>query len=215
MTDDSIRILVVEDHHVVRRGPVTLFDFIEGIAVVGEAADGIEAIAQFLFCKPDVTLIDMRMPGRSGVEVVETIRQEFKEARFIVLTTHDGDEGIYRALQAGVQGYLLKGSTRDELVAAIRLVHKGGSYFPAEIAEKLALRMDSQELTPRETDVLEQIVLGGSNQRIATMLEISEATVKTHIHSLLKKLGVSDRTHAATTALRRGIVNLEFPRSNT
>ena len=214
MTEDSIRILVVEDHHVVRKSLVTLLGFTKGFTVVGEAANGIEAISQFPICMPDVTLIDLRLPGRCGVEVVQSIRRESGQARFIVLTTHDGDEDIHRALRAGVRGYLLKGTTADELVTAIRIVHTGGSYVPPEIAETLARRMGAEELTPREIDVLEQIVLGQSNRTIARELDISEATVKTHINSLLSKLGVSDRTQAATTAIVRGIVSLEFPRSS-
>lgn len=211
VSDDLIRILVVEDHHVVRRGLIALLGFTQGFRVVGEAGDGIEAIAQFHMCKPDVTLIDLRLPGKSGVEVVQSIRQESEQARFIVLTTHDGDEDIRRAVRASVRGYLLKGSTADELVTAIRLVYEGERYVPAEIAEKLAGRMGAKELTPRETDVLTQIVLGHSNKAIAGHLHISEATVKTHINSLLSKLGVCDRTQAATAAILRGIVSLEFP----
>lgn len=214
MDHDLIKILIVEDHHVVRQGLATLLRFTQGFRVVGEARDGIEAIAQFKTCKPDVTLIDLRLPGKSGVEVVQSIRQECEQARFIVLTTHDGDEDIHRALRAGVRGYLLKGTTVDELVTAIRMVYDGERYVPAHIAEKLASRMGAEELTPRETDVLEQIVQGRSNREIATELDISEATVKTHINSLLSKLAVSDRTQAATTAILRGIVSLEFPRGS-
>jgi DNA-binding NarL/FixJ family response regulator len=208
VTDNSIRILIVEDHHVVRKGLVTLLECVEGFRVVGEAGDGIQAIAQFHVCKPDVTLIDLRLPGRCGVEVVESIRQKSEQARFIVLTTHDGDEDIYRAFRAGVRGYLLKGTTTNELVTAIRLVHQGESCVPAEITAKLIGRMETEDLTRRETDVLEQIVQGHSNRTIARQLDISESTVKTHINSLLSKLGVSDRTQAATAAILRGIVPL-------
>ena len=212
VTDDPIRILIVEDHHVVRKGLVTLLGLIQGFRVVGEAADGTEAIAQFHVCKPDVTLIDLRLPNKSGVDVVHSIRQESAESRFIALTTHEGDEDIHRALQAGVRSYLLKGATTDELVSAIRLVHQGELYVPGEIAEKLAGRLGMKELTPREMDVLEQIVYGRSNRSISGHLDISEATVKTHINSLLSKLCVTDRTQAATTAILRGIVTAECPR---
>jgi two-component system NarL family response regulator len=202
-------VLVVEDHHVVRQGLVALLNVVDGLEVVGEAADGVEAIAQFRKCQPDITLVDLRLPRLSGVEVIERVRMETPQARFIVLTTYDGDEDIYRALQAGAKAYLLKGMTSEELIATIRMVHAGKSYIPPEIAQKLAERMGTKELTPREFDVLEQIVRGKSNKEIATELTISEATVKTHINSLLSKLGVTDRTQAATAAIQRGIVPLE------
>jgi DNA-binding NarL/FixJ family response regulator len=206
---ENIRVLVVEDHHVVRQGLVALLNVVDGIEVVGEAADGVEAIAQFRKCQPHVTLIDLRMPRLSGVEVIQRIRMETPAARFIVLTTYDGDEDIYRALQAGARAYLLKGMTTDDLVATIRTVHAGRSHIPPAIAQRLAERVGTEELTPREFDVLEQIVGGCSNKEIATALDISEATVKTHINSLLGKLGVTDRTQAATAAIQRGIVTLE------
>ena len=206
---ENIRVLVVEDHHVVRQGLVALLNVVDGIEVVGEAADGVEAIAQFRKCQPNVTLIDLRMPRLSGVEVIQRIRMETPPARFIVLTTYDGDEDIFRALQAGARAYLLKGMTTDDLVATIRTVHAGRSHIPPAIAQRLAERVGTEELTPREFDVLEQIVGGCSNKEIATALDISEATVKTHINSLLGKLGVTDRTQAATAAIQRGIVTLE------
>ncbi|MGO9776674.1 MAG: response regulator [Terracidiphilus sp.] len=209
MTKESIRVLVVEDHHVVRQGLVALLNVVEGLEVVGEAADGVEAIAQYRRHQPDIALIDLRLPRLSGVEVIERIRMETPHARFIVLTTYDGDEDIYRALQAGARAYLLKGMTSEELIAAIRAVHAGKSHIPPAIAQRLAERMGTEELTPREFEVLEQIVRGLSNKDIATELEISEATVKTHINNLLSKLGVTDRTQAATAALQRGIVTLE------
>ena len=206
---ENIRVLVVEDHHVVRQGLVALLNVVDGIEVVGEAADGVEAIAQFRKCQPNVTLVDLRMPRLSGVEVIQRIRMETPAARFIVLTTYDGDEDIFRALQAGARAYLLKGMTTDDLVATIRTVHAGRSHIPPAIAQRLAERVGTEELTPREFDVLEQIVGGCSNKEIATALDISEATVKTHINSLLGKLGVTDRTQAATAAIQRGIVTLE------
>jgi DNA-binding NarL/FixJ family response regulator len=207
VTKESIRVLVVEDHHVVRQGLVALLNVEDGLEVVAEAADGVEAIAQFRKHQPNITLIDLRLPRLTGVEVIERIRMETPHARFIVLTTYDGDEDIYRALQAGARAYLLKGMTSGELIATIRMVHAGKSHIPPAIAEKLAERMGTEELTPREFDVLEQIVHGMSNKEIAT--EISEATVKTHINSLLSKLNVTDRTQAATAAIQRGIVTLE------
>jgi two-component system NarL family response regulator len=209
VTKETIRVLVVEDHHVVRQGLVALLNVVDGLEVVGEAADGVEAIAQYRKHLPDIALIDLRLPRLTGVEVIERIRMETPHARFIVLTTYDGDEDIYRALQVGARAYLLKGMTSEELIAAIRAVHAGKSHIPPAIAQRLAERMGTEELTPREFDVLEQIVRGLSNKDIATELEISEATVKTHINNLLSKLGVTDRTQAATAALQRGIVTLE------
>lgn len=209
MTKESIRVLVVEDHHVVRQGLVALLNVAEGLEVVGEAADGVEAISEFRKRRPDVTLIDLRLPRMGGVDVIQRVRMETPLARFIVLTTYDGDEDIFRALQAGARAYLLKGMTSEELIAAIRTVHEGKSHIPPAIAQRLAERMSTEELTPREFDVLEQIVHGKSNKEIAVELEISEATVKTHINNLLSKLGVTDRTQAATAAIQRGIVPLE------
>ena len=206
---DSIRVLVVEDHHVVRQGLVALLNVVDGLEVVGEAADGVEAITQFRKHKPDVTLMDLRLPRMGGVDVIQRIRVETPQARFVVLTTYDGDEDIYKALKAGARAYLLKGMTTDELVATIRTVHAGKSHIPPAIAERLAERMGTEDLTIRELDVLEQIVQGKSNKEIGTELDISEATVKTHINSLLSKLGVTDRTQAATAAIRRGIVPYE------
>lgn len=209
MTKESIRVLIVEDHNVVRQGLVALINLAEGIQVVGEAADGVEAIAQFRKLQPDVTLVDLRLPKLSGVEIIQRVRSESPQARFVVLTTYDGDEDIYRALKSGAKAYLLKGMTSEELIKTIREVAAGRSHIPPAIAERLAERMGTEDLTPREADVLEQIVQGKSNKEIATELEISEATVKTHINSLLSKLGVTDRTQAATAAIRRGLVPFE------
>jgi len=209
LTPESIRVLIVEDHNVVRQGLVALLNVAEGLKVGGEAADGVVAVAQIRKHQPDITLIDLRLPRMSGVEVIERIRLETPQARFIVLTTYDGDEDIYRALKAGARAYLLKGMTSEELIATIRVVHAGRSHIPAVIAQRLAERMGTEDLTPREFDVLEQIVHGKSNKEIAVELKVSEATVKTHINSLLSKLDVTDRTQAATAAIRRGLVPLE------
>ena len=207
--NQTIRILIVEDHHVVRQGLAALLSVVDGMHVVGEAADGEAAVTQWNSLRPDITLIDLRLPRRSGVEVIQTIRRREAYARFIVLTTFDGDEDIYRALQAGARAYLLKGMTADTLVSTIRQVHAGKSCIPPVIAQKLAERMGAEELTHREQDVLEQIVRGKSNKEIGVELDISEATVKTHVNSLLGKLGVSDRTQAATAAIQRGLVQLD------
>jgi two-component system NarL family response regulator len=206
---DRIRILVVDDHHVVRQGLVALLNIMPEIQVIGQAADGAEAIRLYRELQPDVTLMDLQLPGLSGVEAIRRVRQEDPSARFIVLTTFDGDEDIYRALEAGARAYLLKGMTVEELTSTIRIVHAGKTRISPGIAEKLAERMGGQTLTAREHDVLERIAAGRSNKEIASDLQISEATVKTHINSLLGKLGVGDRTHAATLAIQRGIIHLK------
>jgi DNA-binding NarL/FixJ family response regulator len=204
---ESIKIMVVEDHHIVRQALVALISGITGMRVVAEAEDGKQAIELFAKHLPDVTLMDLRLPGMSGVAAIGRIRSQFPQARIIVLTTYDGDEDIHRALDAGARGYLLKGMSSDELMDAIRAVHSGKSRIPAEVAERLADGMARPSLTVREMDVLDEIVSGKSNKEIAQELAISEATVKTHINSILSKLGVSDRTQAVTTALQRGIVH--------
>jgi DNA-binding NarL/FixJ family response regulator len=205
----SIQIMVVDDHHIVRQGLVALIRTIPNMQVIAEASDGVQAVELHRKHHPDITLMDLRLPNKNGVEAITQIRQEYPAARIIVLTTFDGDEDIYRALQAGAKGYLLKGMNTDELTDAIRTVHAGKSRIPAIVAERLAERMGGPALTARELDVLKRIVGGRSNKEIAGDLFISEATVKTHINSILSKLGVSDRTQAATTALQRGIVHLD------
>ncbi len=205
---DRIRILIVEDHHVVRKGLMALLQASPEVEIVGEASDGLEAIERFHALQPDITLMDLRLPKLGGADVITQLRISDPAARFIVLTTFDGDEDIYRALQAGAKAYLLKGMTVDELLTTIRVVHSGKARIPAAIAEKLAERVSGQELTPRELSVLERIVAGRANKEIASDLHISETTVKSHVNSLLSKLGVADRTHAATLALQRGLVHL-------
>jgi DNA-binding NarL/FixJ family response regulator len=206
---EPIRILVVDDHNIVRQGLVALLNTVPDLKVVAEAADGEEAITVHRKHRPDVTLMDLRLPKIGGADAITRIREEAPAARFIVLTTFDGDEDIFRALQAGAKGYLLKGMDIDELTEAIRSVYAGKSRIPAVVAGKLAERMGGPALTTRETEVLKRIVAGRSNKEIASDLFISEATVKTHINSILGKLGVTDRTQAATTALQRGIVHLD------
>ena len=204
---DRIRIMLVEDHQVVRQGLVALLSTLDDLEIVGSVGDGLEAIETFRKVQPDVTLIDLQLPKLGGADTIKRIRTEFPQARFIVLTTFDGDEDIYRALQAGARAYLLKGMPLDELVTTIHAVHSGKLHIPSEVAEKLAERLSGQELTPRELSVLERIVAGRANKEISADLSISEATVKTHINSMLGKLGVADRTHAATVAIQRGLVS--------
>ena len=205
----QIKLLVVEDHHIVRQGLVALLNTVPDMEVVAEASDGEAGIELFRKHQPDVTLMDLRLPAMGGAEAVAKIRAEFPAARIIVLTTFDGDEDIYRALQAGARGYLLKGMLGEELLDAIRVVHAGKSRIPPVVAERLASRMVGSELTGRELAVLELIVAGQSNKEIGVSLAISEATVKTHINNILGKLGVADRTQATTTAIQRGIVHLK------
>ena len=208
--DGAIRILIVDDHPVVREGLAALIDRRPDMTVVGEAGTGAEALVQFRTLTPDVTLMDLRMPELGGVAAIGQIRAEFPAARIIVLTTYDGDDDIYRGLQAGARAYLLKDAPREELLDAIRAVHAGQTRIPPAVAARLAERMMSgPDLSPRELEVLAGIVAGRSNREIGTDLTISEGTVKAHINSILGKLGVTDRTQAVTTALQRGIVHLD------
>jgi DNA-binding NarL/FixJ family response regulator len=204
----EIRIIVVDDQAVVRQGFVSLIGTVADMRVIAEGTNGREAVALYREHRPDVVLMDLRMPEMGGVEAISAIRREFSDAKVIVLTTYDGDEDIYRSLQAGAQAYLLKDMFFDELESAIRAVHAGGRKIPGVVAERLAGRMGGSDLTGRELEVLELIVGGRSNKEIGAALGISEATVKSHINSILGKLGVTDRTQAATTALQRGIVHL-------
>ena len=205
---NTIRIMVIDDQAVVRQGFVALINTVPDMEVIAEGINGQQAIDLYNQHTPDVTLIDLRMPVVGGVEAITAIRNNFADARLIVLTTYDGDEDIYRSLQAGARGYLLKDVFFEELETAIRSVHAGSRHIPAAIAMRLAERMASSDLTSREMEVLELIVRGQSNKEIGASLTISEATVKSHINNILSKLGVTDRTQAVTTALQRGLVHL-------
>ena len=200
--------MVIDDQAVVRQGFVSLINTVPDMEVIAEGINGQQAIDLYNEHTPDITLIDLRMPVMSGVEAIAAIRSKFPDARLIVLTTYDGDEDIYRSLQAGAKGYLLKDVFYEELETAIRTVHAGSRHIPAAIAMRLAERMSSTDLTSREMEVLELIVRGQSNKEIGASLSISEATVKSHINNILSKLGVTDRTQAVTTALQRGLVHL-------
>lgn len=206
---DSIRLLVVDDHQAFRMGLVAIVNENEGMQVVAEAGTGSQAIELCRTCCPDVVLMDLRLPGLSGVEATIAIRKEFPQCRIIVITTYDGDEDIYRALQSGAQGYLLKDMSKEEMVEAIQAVHAGKHRIPPNVANRLAARMGRPEITPREIEVLQLVVKGKSNKEIGADLGITEDTVKGHLKSVYTKLGVNDRTQAAMSALQHGIMHLE------
>src|SRR5262245_35585703 len=204
-----IHILVADDHPIVRQGLITLIEDWADMKVVGEASNGREAVNLFCQYRPDVTLLDLRMPEMDGIEALIAIREHCADARIILLTTYDSDEDIYHGLRAGAQAYLLKDTSREELIEAIRAVHAGQTRIPPPVAAKLARRRSGQELSQRELEVLRLLVAGKSNKEIEAELFISPSTVKTHIMHILEKLGVNDRTQAVTTALKRGLVRLE------
>jgi DNA-binding NarL/FixJ family response regulator len=205
---DKIRILVAEDHLVARVGVSTIVNMQPDMTVVAEASNGQQAVELFRKHRPDVTLLDLRMPGMGGVEAATAIRAEFPSARMIALTTYGGDEDIRRALAAGVLAYLTKDVLHDELLKAIRAVHEGQTYLPAGVAAALAAQLPRPDLSAREVQVLELIVRGLANKQIAYTLSIAEHTVKNHVKSILSKLGAQDRTQAATAAIQRGIIHL-------
>jgi two-component system NarL family response regulator len=205
---EKIRILVAEDHLVARVGVTTIVNMQDDMVVVAEAANGNQAVEMFRVHQPDVTLLDLRMPGMGGVEAAIAIRSEFPGAKMIALTTYGGDEDIRRALAAGVQAYLTKDVLHDELLKAIRAVYAGQTYLPAAVAASLAAQLPRPDLSAREVQVLALIVRGLANKQIAFTLSIAEHTVKNHVKNILSKLGVQDRTQAATAAIQRGIIHL-------
>jgi two-component system, NarL family, response regulator len=200
--------MVVDDHFIVRIGLAATINVEPDMLVVAEAGDGLQSIAKFREHTPDITLMDLRLPGMSGVEAIEAIRRDFAQARIIVLSTYDGDEAIARALRAGAQAYLLKTALHDELLNAIRAVHAGKKHIPTEIAARLAQRLPDSELSSREIEVLKLIAKGMSNKEVAGVLFITEGTVKFHVLNILNKLNANDRTMAVTIALQRGIIFL-------
>lgn len=210
MKDEAprIRILVVDDHPVVRQGITGLVDLQPDMQIVGEASDGRDAIHQFRSLHPDVTLMDLQMPEMNGLDALIAIRNEFPEARVIVLTTYAGDVQIMRALKAGAQGYLLKNTLHKELLETIRAVYSGKKSLSPEASYEIAQHATDDALTPAEVQVLRLIAAGNANKQIADHLSITEETVKSRVKSILSKLGANDRTHAATIGLKRGIIEL-------
>ena len=212
MTPDStelIRLLIVDDHPIVRDGLVAILH--EGepdLEVVGEAGDGNEAVVAWRKLRPTVTIMDLQLPGQTGVEAIKAIRREDPEARVLVLTTFDGDADIQRALEAGARGYLLKNVRRAALIEAVRAVAAGQRYLPPATAARLVEAMESERLTARELDVLRLLAQGERNREIAKTLGLAEPTVKIHVNNLLRKLEAKDRTEATVIALRRGLIHL-------
>jgi DNA-binding NarL/FixJ family response regulator len=205
---EAIRILTVDDHQLLREGIAAVLESQEDMILVAQASNGREAVDSFRRLRPDVTLMDLRMPDMSGIEAITAIRGEFPDARIIVLTTYAGDAQAAAALKAGAAGYLLKNLVRKELLETIRAVHSGKRRVPPEIATGIAEHVADDELTGRELEVLRRVAAGKSNKLIAAELDIAEGTVKTHMKSILPKLDASDRTHAVMIALKRGILDL-------
>ncbi len=203
-----IRILAVDDHPLLREAIAALVESQADMEVVAEASNGREALEQFRQHRPDITLMDLQMPDMSGIDAISAIRAEFSEARLIILTTHAGDVQVSRGLKAGARAYLLKSLLRKELLEAIRAVHAGQKRVSPEIAAEIAQHSADETLTPREIDVLRLVAGGNANKEVAARLSLTEETVKSHVRSILSKLDASDRTHAVTIGLKRGIIEL-------
>lgn len=202
----TIRILSVEDHPVFRQGLATILETEPDMVLVGQAANSSEAMSEFRHHRPDITLMDLQLPGTNGTDTLIAIRSEFPEARVVMLSTSDSDGEIQRALRSGAAGYVLKSMPQAQLLAEIRLVHAGKRHVPAEVAARLAEHLGEEDLTPREIEVLGLIRDGHKNKQVADRLCISEHTVNFHIKNLVLKLGAKDRTHAVTIAIRRGLL---------
>lgn len=203
-----IRILIADDHYVVRMGLTAMVNLEPDMEVVAEATDGSQVVALYKKCNPDLTLLDVRMPVKNGIQAVTEIRQQNERARILVLSALDGDEDIYQALEAGAAGYVLKDSTEDKLLPAIRAVASGQRWVPEEVAKRLESRRMFEELTRRELLILNEVVKGLANKQIADVLNISENTVKWHLKNVLAKLCVADRAEAVAVAIQRGIIHL-------
>ena len=207
---DKLRIMLVDDHYLVRMGLASIIALEPDMTVCAEASTGEQAQALFRAQRPDVTLMDLRLPGMSGTDTTQAIRAEYPEARIVMISTYVCDEEIYGALQAGAMAYLVKSVQREELMRAIRKAAAGHRHIPPEVAARLADRVSGSQLSAREVEVLRFLVSGRRNREIANALDIAEGTVKLHVSSILSKLGVTDRTEAVTRALQRGIVQLEM-----
>jgi len=205
---EKIKVMVVDDHPLMRVGVASIINARPDMAVVAQTGTGEEALALFPQHKPDVTLMDLRLPNMSGVDSIRAIRGRWPSARFVVLTTYEGDEDIHRALEAGAKGYVIKGMPYQTLIDALLRVHSGGRFLPPPVARALASRMPDSDLSGREQEVLRHLVGGMANKEIANLLGITEATVKCHVSTILMRLNVSDRTQAVVTALQRGLVHL-------
>jgi len=210
-----IRILCVDDHHLLREGIATIINNQPDMRLVSQASSGPEAIQQYRAHRPDITLMDLRMPGMSGIDTLLAIREEFPNARVVILTTFDGDVEVQRALQGGACGYLLKTAPPDELVETVRKVHAGNKRIQTAVLERIAEHMGEDELSAREIEVLELIAAGHRNREIGERLFISEETVKVHLKHIKEKLGAKDRTHAVALAERRGIIRMDADVSRT
>jgi len=208
-THNLIRILAVDDHPLLRKGIAALVNAEPDMKLVAEASNGREAYEAYRSHRPDVTLMDLQMPGADGLDGLNAIRQEYPDARVIVLTTYSGDMRVSRALRGGARGYILKGNVHEELLSCIRAVHAGHKRIPPDVATELAIHSMDDALTEREIDVLNLIAAGNGNKQIADMLSIGEATVKARITNILSKLGANDRTHAVTIGLKRGVIALD------
>jgi DNA-binding NarL/FixJ family response regulator len=209
-SEPVIRVLCVDDHPLVRKGIASILANEADMELVAEAGNGREAVDMFRELRPDVVLMDLRMPQVDGIEATRTIRADDPEARIIALTSYDGDQDIYRALEAGVRGYILKEMVHTEVVRAIRTVVAGKRLMPPEVAERLSEYFPQVALTPREVEVLSCVARGLANKEIAHKLGTANGTIKMHVQNILEKLGASDRTHAVTLAIERGILHLDF-----
>ena len=213
MAENMLRVMCVDDHPLVRKGVAAILANEPDMELVAEASDGQEAVEKYRQLHPDVVLMDLRMPHMDGTEATRAIRSEDPEALIIALTSYDGDQDIYRALEAGVRGYILKEMVHSEVVKAIRTVQAGKRLMPPEVAERLSEYFPQVALTPREVEVLSLVARGMANKEIAHKLGTANGTIKMHVQNILEKLGASDRTHAVTIAIERGILHLDFSKA--